>query len=146
MKIRQINLNKSTIALSALTKYLCNDTLDTVYLIQEVYWFKNRIPGLPQWYTFYGTPNSRAVIVAPKFFPLFLVADHTHPDQTVCQYVHESDKRLFVSLYLDGKERNPINPNMDKLLDFISNTNSSAILGLDSNSHSVWWGSPNSDA
>ena len=78
MKIHQMNLNKSKIALDGFNRYISRDTLDTIYLVQEMYWYNNRIPGLPKMYNVYGTQNSHAVIIAPRFFPLLLVNDGLH--------------------------------------------------------------------
>ena len=66
----QINLNKTITANAELSNLIRKD-FSTIYCVQEPYLAKNgRIPGLPRGFQAYGTPHSRAMIIAPKSMPI----------------------------------------------------------------------------
>ena len=52
-----------------LMRKIASTSTDALYLIQEPYLYKNKIPGLPHTYCMFGSKESaRAVILAPKHF------------------------------------------------------------------------------
>ena len=103
MKVRQINLKKSKLSLDSINKFIVNDDFDTLYCILEPYWDKNnKVPGVPNLYKVYGTQKSRAIIIAPKHYNLFLCNEFTTLDYTVVLFSDGGKiKRYFASIYLD---------------------------------------------
>ena len=139
MFIRQINLNKSKIASANFCHYLTKDDFNTIYLITETYLYKNKIPGLSHLYTIYGTHESgRAIIIAPKIFPLFLHSEFNDRDHTVVLFNDGKHSCYFASIYLDINLPS-VSPMLVKMCDFFTDNNSNSIFGADSNAHSVLW-------
>ena len=94
MRILQINIQKSTKATVHLFSYL-NNFPDTLVLLTEPYWYKDRIPWIPKGYRILGTTNSRAVICAPSYFLLFLSNECTTADSTLACFVSGNFTQYF---------------------------------------------------
>ena len=144
MRLRQINLNKCKLANIQLCQLLKRD-MHTVYLITEPYFYKQKIPGLPKGYCFFGSYNSRAIIIAPLRMPLFLCHELSHPDFTVCLYDDGKDKKYLASIYLDIL-KNVSSDNLVNIFEIIQDVEVPAIFGLDSNAHSTFWGCAESNS
>ena len=138
--LRQVNLNKSPKA----QEHICSLMVESdncIYLLQEPNWSKQKVfTGLPKGFKILGTPNSRAIIVAPKHFPVFTVQELTCKDHTLCLYDDGDQKRFFGSIYLDILLPSVSEP-LSKICDYVTLSGSGGILCLDSNAHSVLWGS-----
>ena len=130
-----------------LCHYLTKDKFQAIYLITEPYLYKNKVPGLSHLYNVYGTQNSsHAIILAPKLIPLFQNNDLTDKDHTVVLYDDGEQKCYFASVYCDGNMPSSVSNTLVKMCDFFSENHSNAIFGLDSNSHSTLWNSPEIDS
>ena len=138
MRLRQINLNKCKLANIQLCQLIKRDT-HTVYLITEPYFYNKKIPGLPKGFCFFGSYNSRAIIIAPSRMSLFLCHELSHPDFTVCLYDDGKNKKYLVSMYLDIL-KNVSSDNLVNIFEVIQDVQVPAIFGLDSNAHSTFWG------
>ena len=140
MKICQININKSKVSNDCICHFMSQDIKNTVYLVQEPYYYKGKIPGIPNTHHVLGLPESRAVIIAPKFIPLYLSYEFSLKDQTICLF-DDGKKRFFLcSIYLDI-HLECVSRSLVQFCDYVTNEKMTSILGLDSNSHSVMWGS-----
>ena len=116
----------------------------TVVLIQEPWWYKDKITGIPKSFRILGTQNSRAVIAAPAFLPLFLSNELTTQDCTVANLVIGNFTQYLASIYLDINY-DAVNANLLKISHYFQNNSSKAILGIDSNAHSPLWGCASSN-
>ena len=135
---KQLNCNKSKLSNFELCNLMKKET-SSILLLSEPYWYKKRIPGLPKGYVNLGVPCGRATIVAPTFMNLVLLPNISSPDFTVALLQQGDNKIYFVSAYLDINKA-VISEQFSKVLDFLSQGNKSAVLGMDSNAHSVLWG------
>ena len=143
MRLRQINLNKSKLGNISLCQIIKHD-LNTIYLVQEPYFYKGKIPGLPKGYSFFGDSKSRAIIIAPSCMPLFLCHELTHTDTTVCLYDNGKDKKYLASMYLDINKE-VITQNVENIFEILQDLQVPAVFGLDSNAHSTFWGCESSN-
>ena len=107
----------------------------TVVLIQEPYWYKDKIPGTPKNVRILGTQNSRAVIAAPSHLPLFLSHELTSMDHTVAFLTLGSLKQMFASIYLDIMQ-DCRTAGLQSIGNFLLRNPINAILGIDSNAYS----------
>ena len=144
MKIRQINCNKCRQSNYDLCHLISKD-FSTIYLVQEPYLYKGRIPGLPKGFESFGVKNSRAQIVAHSSMPVMYCHELSSSDYTVVIYENEGVKILLASIYLDITYRTVNSPSFTKICDFLTDVKMQGILGLDSNAHSVLWGSNKSN-
>ena len=148
MKVKQINIRKSTKAHDHLCENMINNPND-VYLIQEPYYSnKKRVTGLPRGYKVFGTQkgSSRAIIICPPSINVFACDELSNNDHcTVCLINTGTDEKIYLSsIYLDI-ELPTISPMLTKICDFYFINNCQAYLGLDTNAHSVFWNSPDSN-
>ena len=144
--IRQINLNKSPLAFDSIC-HVMRKSANAIYLVQEPPKLrKGQLAGLPRNYSFYGLSGSRAIIIAPKILPLFLSHELTAKDHTVCLYEVGNYKLFLCSSYLDGTYKNIISRELINMADFFADTKANAIIGLDTNAHSVAWSCETSDS
>ena len=114
-----------------------------MYCLQEPYYFGSRFPGLSHGYSCFGTPKSRAIIIAPSFMNFAICHEFSCPDFTVIlSQNNDPEKKVFYgSFYLDNT-KDVISQQMINFFQFLYNSNSKAIICLDSNAHSELWGSP----
>ena len=143
ISVKQVNCNKSKLCNIELCNILRKET-SSILLLSEPYWYKKRIPGLPKGYVNLGVPCGRASIVAPIFMNLVLLTHISSSDFTVALLQQGNNKIYLVSAYLDIN-KSVISEQFSTILDFLSQGNKSAILGMDSNAHSVLWGYPESN-
>ena len=135
--VRQINLQKSKTASELLMRYIARSKHDILLLIQEPYLYKGRIPGLPHTYISLGSKDKpRAMLLAPKHYPLFLVEEMSDRDTATILFKDSSFEMYFISLYCDGLLPT-ISTLVTKLADFLEAKDAAAVFGLDSNAHSV---------
>ena len=101
--VTQINLMKNKLASSNLMRKIANSSKDILYLIQEPYLYRDKVPGLPTTYTMYGANDvaARAIILAPKFFPLFELTHLTGRDCVTTLFKSGNIECYFVSIYCD---------------------------------------------
>ena len=137
VRIHQINMHKSKVCSDYLMRCITRSNQDILFLIQEPYLWKGKIPGLPHTYNMLGSTNSpRAVCLAPKHFPLFLLERYTDRDTASLLFKEGDFECYFFSLYCDG-ELPTISNRVIEISDFLEEKNANAIFGLDSNAHSV---------
>ena len=141
MKVKQINLNHSKLALDSIIHDMKQDRYDTIYMLQEPYYYKNKVPNLPIGYKVYGTQASRSIIIAPGHYPMFFCNDISSKDHTVCLFQNDSETAYFVCVYADIHIEIDKNYPFLKILDFISDNQKNAIICMDSNAHSTLTGS-----
>ena len=99
---------------------ICNNMtkdFNSIFLLQEPYLYKNRIPGLPNGFCHFGLANTRAIIVAPIFMNLVMCHELSSPDFTVVLLEQDGKKLYLVSAYLDIN-KNIICQQLTKILDF----------------------------
>ena len=120
---------------------------NTIILAQEFVSYKGKVT-IPIGYSCYYLPDSRAAIFAPSTIPLFLNYDLSGPDCTVVNLTSEDGKKeiYLASIYLDINNKNCIIPPMAKLCRFLQENDKMGILGIDSNSHSTLFGSPENNS
>ena len=116
----------------------------SIYLIQEPYLRNGSPVGIPKGYDAFGEKGSRAMIFAPSSMNLVYSHEFSTLDITVCLINNGPSMTFIVSGYLDI-HKEPIHPYLEKLAEYVSLVNGKAILGLDSNSHSVLWNSDESN-
>ena len=70
--VKQINGQKSKIFMENVCHILATDSNShsTIWLIQEPYLYRGKVPSLPKNFSFFGKPDSRAIIIAPSWLPL----------------------------------------------------------------------------
>ena len=136
MYVKQINTQHSKLATINL-KQLMIQGINNVYLVQEPYKYKNRFVDIPIGFKTYGTDKSRAIIIAHKDMELIFSNELSTDDVTVC-YMNNTN-RYFASIYLDI-HKETVDNFLTKIADFFTATKANAILGIDSNAHSVLWG------
>ena len=124
---------------------MSQESSDCIYLITEPYLNKGHVKGVPSNYKVYGTQNCRAIIIAPKNLPLFYSHELSNKDCCVCIYDDGKKQKCFSSIYLDGTYKDSVDRNLITLCDYITDTKVDGILAFDSNSHSVLWGSSDTD-
>ena len=136
MYVNQLNCNKSK---------LCNDHIchlmsqkKEIFCLQEPYYYRNRMVGIPKDYKVYGETNSRAAILAPSSFELIYVNEYSCKDITLCYMT--SSNWYFASIYLDIHE-DPVHPYFEKMVDYFNSINANAVFCIDTNSHSYLWNS-----
>ena len=130
-------MNKSKLCSDFLMNHISRSNQDCIYLLQEPYIWKNKIPNLPSTYMMLGSKNSpRAVCIAPKHFPLFLLDRFTDRDTASILFKEGGFECYFFSLYCD-RELPTISNLLTDICDFLEQKNANGIFGLDSNAHSV---------
>ena len=145
MKVCQINLNKSKPAYDCLFQSTQHDSDVGLYLIQEPPFCKGKLKA-PKGFKMYGTSECRAIIIARSEIPLFLCNEFSQKDYTVVLFDDNTgNKRYFASIYLDQKME-VCSANMHNMCEFFTINNCCAIIGMDSNCHSVSTGSENNNA
>ena len=86
----------------------------------------------------------RAAIVATKDVSLWPLPDeYTTPDVVACLWktgVDRFPEIVLVSVYADGLQ-DAVSPELERLVAYCGSKNLPCIIGADSNSHSVLWGS-----
>ncbi len=137
--VKQINLNKSKLSYDTLCTMINKDTAE-LYLIQEPYYYKGRLSGLPRGYKSYGEPDSRAIIIASDRINSVYVHEFSRADITVCQVTQGDFTRFYASVYLDITHEISDFKVFTNFVDSANNLKQHAILGIDCNSHSVLWG------
>ena len=148
-KIYQHNLRKSSLALITLLDEAWKEGID-VLLLQEVPFFNDKIPGLPNsllQYIFYSTPINRkiysAILVLNKFLNVTYEAELSNYAFTSIKLCYNHSNLRLISGYL-----HPENSIVRELLflDKIICSPSQIIIGLDSNAHSDLWFNHSTDA
>ena len=136
--VTQINLMKNKLASSNLMRKIANSSKDILYLIQEPYLYRDKVPGLPTTYTMYGANDvaARAIILAPKIFPLFELTHLTGRDCVTTLFKSGNIECYFVSIYCDCTLP-VISSLVNQVVDYIEVKDAAAIFCLDSNAHSV---------
>ena len=137
MYIKQLNIDKSKLANDNLRQMLLHEKTPSIFMIQEPYYFKNRLVGIPKNYKSFGVPKSRAIIIAHESLNLIFSNEFSTEDITVC--LSTLGNRYFASIYLDI-HKDVIHPNMTKMAEFFAISKSNALWCLDSNAHSNLWG------
>lgn len=135
--VKQINLNKSKLAHDNMCHLISKDKA-SIFLIQEPYWYKGRIPGIPRNYSIYGEINSRAITIVKDDLNCIYINEFSSADITTCCIMLGGKKRYFMSLYLDIN-KSPISATLVDFAEYINAKNENAIIGADSNAHSVLW-------
>ncbi|XP_055850621.1 uncharacterized protein LOC129915175 [Episyrphus balteatus] len=149
LKILQINLHHSKAATANLV-YLMESRQYDVALIQEPWVVRGNIKGLQskelQLYKSNldsQNSNPRTCIVAKKQFNLFLLTTYSNTDQTTVRLERDGLPMLILSstyMPYDGTEGPPADIT-ETLVSFASKNKFDIILGCDSNSHHMQWGS-----
>ena len=135
----QINLNKSKMAHANLCQMLIKDKA-LIFIIQEPYYCRGRIPGIPPGYVVHGEKNSRAIIITRDTLNCAYHAEFSKADITTCSVLSDNGKkRYYVSLYLDIN-MSTNNSTFLNFADFVNANNEKAVVGADTNAHSVLWG------
>lgn len=144
MIVHQINLNKAKLANDHLCQKMLEDRV-SLYLLQEPYYYKSKLIGIPRGYVAFGEKDSRAIIIAHESLNLIYVNEFSSKDMTVCLFETESIKRFYISMYLDI-HMEPVSSNMITFADFLAESNGNAIFGIDSNAHSSFWNSEDTNS
>ena len=137
MYVKQLNIDKTKLAHENLRHLLNREKTPSIFMIQEPYYFKNKLVGIPKNYKIFGVPKSRAIIIAHESLDLIYSNEFSTEDITVC--FMNSSNRYFASIYLDIL-KDPIHPYMIKMAEFFASSKCNAIWCLDSNAHSELWG------
>lgn len=145
MFVKQLNLNKSKLAWHNLCQMLQKEKQPSIFCLQEPYYTKNGLlTGIPKNYRWFGSSNSRGIILAHSSIDLIYSNEFSAEDITVC-YMNSSN-RFFASIYLDI-HKDPIHPKMIEMAEYFAVSKSSALLCLDSNAHSeAFWNSFDTNA
>ena len=141
VNIVQINLNKSKKALDNFYSFLVRNPR-TVGILNEPYSYRGIIPKHKD-FSIFGV--GRAVIVAPKHFSVLACAELSSHDYTVVILKTEQSEQFLASMYLDIT-KSIISSELVKICNFFKDNKVNAVIGMDSNSHSPFWGSDNSNA
>ena len=136
----QINLNKSKKALDNFYSFLVRNP-NTVGILNEPYTYKGITPKHRD-FNIFG--EGRAIIVVPKHFPVLACAELSCEDYTVVILKTDQSQQFLASVYLDIT-KNTISSELIKICNFFRDNKVNAIIGMDSNSHSPFWGSENSN-
>ena len=130
-------MNKSKVCSDFLMNYIARSNQDCLYLLQEPYLYKGKIPSLPHTYSMLGSNTSpRAVCLAPKHWPVILLEKYTDRDTASLLFKEGSFECYFFSIYCDG-EKPTISNLVINICDYLEEKNANAIFALDSNAHSV---------
>ena len=123
-----------------ISQWLIRDTSPVLYLLQEPIYYKNRWASIPNGFQAYGERKSRAIVIAPDAANLIYVNQFSDDDITVCLLNSGTIKKFIVSVYLDIY-KDTIHPLLQKLVDSLTANRENAIIGMDSNAHSILWNS-----
>ena len=138
----QINLQKSKQALNNFYSFLVRNP-NTLGIVQEPYSYHGKIPKNRE-ISIFGNQAGRAVLFAPKHIPIFACSEMCFEDHTVVLLKTEKVTQFISSIYLD-QEIDCITPELVKICNFFRDNNVNAIIGMDSNSWSPFWGSKSSN-
>ena len=137
MYVKQLNIDKCKLAHENLRHLLNREKTPSIFMIQEPYYLKNKLVGIPKKYKYFGVPKSRAIIIAHESLDLIYSNEFSTEDITVC--FMNSSNRYFASIYLDI-HKEPVHPYMIKMAEYFATSKCNAIWCLDSNAHSDLWG------
>ena len=135
----QINLNKSKVATNELSLSKFKD----IALLHEPYVNQSRVRMLDgrRGVILADKSNPRAAIYVRKELEPWLVEEFTDRDLCVCTIKIDGRLWYLASVYLDINFNIKENSNLEKLIDFCNVSKIPLLLGVDSNAHSILWGS-----
>ena len=113
-----------------------------ILLIQEPYVRKGHpIFNLTNYNTFYKGKNNRSLISVPRLYKSWPVESLTDSDNVTVLIEDDKNKQiLLVSSYLDITNGNVIPNKLEEILNYSNIKKIPVLLGMDSNSHSTFWG------
>lgn len=145
----QINLHHAKAATAVLASRFSKEHLD-IALIQEPYFFKDQIRGLPKGELLYNSSDPgipRAGILFKKGLNYFPISGFCKKDlvAALIELPTEGGKIEIVicSAYLPGEVSDPISDDLKDLVNFCKLNNKQLLIGGDANAHHTIWGSSN---
>ena len=142
-KVQQLNLHHCEAAMAQV-----GEIPDSIYLLQEPYYNKNRRPGVRSPSSFYASPEARAAIYTSSLKSFKFVPMHQFVGHDISTGVIEGGKLkhpiIISSIYLDITKPT-ILPLMAQLVEYCKVNKLPLICGLDANAHSPLWGSPDTN-
>lgn len=139
----QINLHKKYISTNELYRHFNRSNGKTIGFVQEMYMGKTNkiiIPLMQHKLITYGQ-GSRAGIIIPKNSSFTMLKQFTTKDQIVLEVRIDNKKLLIMSKYCDI-QHNINDIKFIQLIQYCKDNKLQLLAGLDSNSHSTLWGSP----
>ena len=143
VSFKQINLQKSKVATSNLSKCLVDwSSSPLLVFLQEPWTSRGKICSLPRGTQIFAEPNARAAILATPEMKIWPMPEYSTGDMTCCQWItdHARFKTVvLISMYSDITQ-SAINSDFQKILQYCGANQLPVILCADTNAHSESWG------
>ena len=144
--IRQINMQHCKTAAAHLSQQLTTLRQTYIYLLQEPYLYRGKIPGIPGGIANSHIPgnDSRTAIVCSRNLNLWFCPQFSDRDLTVCYWKGPLDGGgdiYLASAYMDIMATGVVSAKLQGLVAHCEVTKTKLIICADTNSHSTLWGS-----
>ena len=144
VKFVQVNIQKSKAGqthLNGIIGDLNKQGKQFFCLVQEPCSSRSKLIRQPNTVQRYAwSPDSRAAIYVHNSIDTWYLESFSNRDMVAVQATINSQRVIIASIYMDGKEKEPIKAEHYKLVEYAHKENMGLLLGLDSNCHSTLYG------